>query len=205
MTSSVTQNLYFKDLALVGGHRALDLLNSVKYRGRIDPMDAFGSFNDVVDWAKLIQIIDTHEAEILRILAGNNSDLSNVIFRDICAFRENLRCVLEPGITNSHPQKIAAAALENDFMALRPSAQIDIAGRTLTRSYPICELVDLKHRLVHMAVELMEILPAPHIGCCAADDCDWLFVDRSKAKRRRWCDTRTCGNRARVRQFRKLN
>ena len=33
---------------------------------------------------------------------------------------------------------------------------------------------------------------------CAADDCRWRFIDRSPAGRRRWCDMRTCGNRAKV-------
>ncbi|WP_189472284.1 CGNR zinc finger domain-containing protein [Litchfieldella qijiaojingensis] len=28
--------------------------------------------------------------------------------------------------------------------------------------------------------------------------CSWLFLDQSKAQRRRWCRTEVCGNRARV-------
>lgn len=37
---------------------------------------------------------------------------------------------------------------------------------------------------------------------CDADDCDWRFLDRSPAGRRRWCDMRTCGNRAKVARHR---
>jgi predicted RNA-binding Zn ribbon-like protein len=37
---------------------------------------------------------------------------------------------------------------------------------------------------------------------CAADDCRWRFTDRSPAGRRRWCDMRTCGNRAKVARHR---
>jgi len=37
---------------------------------------------------------------------------------------------------------------------------------------------------------------------CASDDCAWRFVDRSPAGRRRWCDMRTCGNRAKVARHR---
>ena len=37
---------------------------------------------------------------------------------------------------------------------------------------------------------------------CAADDCGWRFTDRSPAGRRRWCDMRTCGNRAKVARHR---
>ena len=36
---------------------------------------------------------------------------------------------------------------------------------------------------------------------CASDRCSWLFVDRSRTKKRRWCSMRTCGNRAKVHRF----
>ena len=31
---------------------------------------------------------------------------------------------------------------------------------------------------------------------CPPDDCQWLFIDRTKNASRRWCDMGTCGNRA---------
>jgi predicted RNA-binding Zn ribbon-like protein len=37
---------------------------------------------------------------------------------------------------------------------------------------------------------------------CASETCRWVFVDRSAAGRRRWCDMRTCGNRAKVARHR---
>jgi predicted RNA-binding Zn ribbon-like protein len=37
---------------------------------------------------------------------------------------------------------------------------------------------------------------------CANDGCRWRFIDRSPAGRRRWCDMRTCGNRAKVARHR---
>ena len=37
---------------------------------------------------------------------------------------------------------------------------------------------------------------------CANDGCRWIFVDRSPAGRRRWCDMRTCGNQAKVARHR---
>lgn len=36
------------------------------------------------------------------------------------------------------------------------------------------------------------------LGVCADETCGWLFIDESPAGRRRWCDMRTCGNRAKV-------
>lgn len=40
------------------------------------------------------------------------------------------------------------------------------------------------------------------VRVCANDACRWRFIDRSPAGRRRWCDMRTCGNRAKVARHR---
>jgi predicted RNA-binding Zn ribbon-like protein len=37
---------------------------------------------------------------------------------------------------------------------------------------------------------------------CEGLECGWLFFDTTKNKRRRWCEMRVCGNRAKVRAAR---
>src|SRR6202043_3183266 len=37
---------------------------------------------------------------------------------------------------------------------------------------------------------------------CAGQECGWLFFDTTKNNRRRWCEMRVCGNRAKVRAAR---
>ena len=37
---------------------------------------------------------------------------------------------------------------------------------------------------------------------CAGQECGWLFLDTTKNNRRRWCEMRVCGNRAKVRAAR---
>lgn len=51
-----------------------------------------------------------------------------------------------------------------------------------------------------------ELLTSPDLGrlkICNAHDCRWLFLDRSRNGRRRWCDMRVCGNREKVRRHRR--
>lgn len=40
------------------------------------------------------------------------------------------------------------------------------------------------------------------LKACAADDCRWAFVDRSRNLSRSWCAMGVCGNRAKVRRYR---
>ena len=39
------------------------------------------------------------------------------------------------------------------------------------------------------------------VRTCSSPTCQWFFLDKSKNHRRRWCDMKVCGNRAKVRKF----
>ncbi len=50
------------------------------------------------------------------------------------------------------------------------------------------------------AAELLVDQDPARIRLCAAPACERLFLDQSKAGRRRWCQMGTCGNRAKARR-----
>jgi predicted RNA-binding Zn ribbon-like protein len=56
--------------------------------------------------------------------------------------------------------------------------------------------------VVRSAAELLTSDDLDRVRECAADNCAWLFLDRSKNRSRRWCDMAVCGNRSKVRRFR---
>jgi predicted RNA-binding Zn ribbon-like protein len=55
-------------------------------------------------------------------------------------------------------------------------------------------------RVALSARELLLALPPGRLRICAGDECGWLFLDSSKAGRRRWCSMADCGNRAKARR-----
>jgi predicted RNA-binding Zn ribbon-like protein len=59
--------------------------------------------------------------------------------------------------------------------------------------------------IARIAATLGEMLAnreVERIKVCANSDCRWVFHDPTKARTKRWCNDRTCGNRARVRRAR---
>jgi predicted RNA-binding Zn ribbon-like protein len=58
-------------------------------------------------------------------------------------------------------------------------------------------------RIARDAIELLAQSTAARVRECAAPDCAFLFVDASRAGRRRWCAMARCGNREHVRQHRR--
>jgi len=57
--------------------------------------------------------------------------------------------------------------------------------------------------LVLEAAALLVSPLASRVRICEGEGCGWFFVDRSKAGRRRWCSMAACGNRVKVRQYRR--
>jgi predicted RNA-binding Zn ribbon-like protein len=62
----------------------------------------------------------------------------------------------------------------------------------------------LEQVLWPVAIDAWDLLTEPElvdVKQCPVDHggCGWLFLDESRSRNRRWCDMRTCGNRAKVR------
>ncbi len=183
----------FDGLAQVGGHPALDFLNTVKYRGAAEPGDRLRSYADCLRWAHVAGLVS--DEEVAAMPDVDRAEARHCL-RQITTLREAARRLFDGG----DPE--AAALVARRIEALRPVVHIDPASGALSRSIPLRRPHDLTSRITAALASLLEQRPALRIKTCEGHDCDWLFIDRSKAGRRRWCDTRICGNAARVRRYR---
>lgn len=191
----------FRELALIGGHPALDFLNTVKYRGEPDPQDKFRSLSDVIEWARIAGLLS--EAEARKLSRQNKRTVAVTrVNSEIRKFREQVRIVFERTNLRGAKYVQAVSQVEAAISALRPVATISRDSGALTMQIVVLTADDLKARIVASVSELLSERPNLRIKACGGSDCDWLFIDRTKAGRRQWCDTRTCGNIARVRRFR---
>ncbi|MEO8202075.1 MAG: CGNR zinc finger domain-containing protein, partial [Gemmatimonadota bacterium] len=55
--------------------------------------------------------------------------------------------------------------------------------------------------VAYRLVEHVLSTPRERLRICQGPNCSWLFIDSSKAGRRRWCDMGVCGNAAKSRRF----
>jgi len=191
----------FGGLSLIGGHPGLDFLNTVKYRGEVDSGDTLKSFADVITWAQISGLITANEAASLSRQVEDGKSVMR-IHREICALRERVRIVFAGAAAQDARYARAISQVENAISALRPTATIDKRSGVLSQRIEIKTSRDLKARIISAIAELLSHRENVLIKTCGGSGCDWLFIDRTKAKRRQWCDTRTCGNAARVRRHR---
>lgn len=92
---------------------------------------------------------------------------------------QRLNRVMREGL---HYHRLEPGADGSRFTVGQVGDELDQARSTIAGS--------LAHYVADHEVDRLRI--------CASGDCRWRFVDRSPAGRRRWCDMRTCGNRAKV-------
>ena len=64
------------------------------------------------------------------------------------------------------------------------------------------EVSEIMAEVARSFVETLTRGGAGRIKFCQNNNCRWLFYDETKAKSRRWCSSKSCGNRERVRRAR---
>ena len=78
------------------------------------------------------------------------------------------------------------------LMGLKPFGALD-AGQQLR--LPVLRIA--------FSIASLYLIPVDRqIGRCEGDPCGGFFLNTSRSKPRRWCSMESCGNRAKVRQFR---
>ena len=63
---------------------------------------------------------------------------------------------------------------------------------------------DLEAPLWPCLLSAAELLTSPlgsRVRECDSETCEWLFLDLSHGRTRRWCDMQTCGNRAKAKRY----
>jgi predicted RNA-binding Zn ribbon-like protein len=195
----------FRDKDFVGGDIVLDFVNTVTGRnGR--PRDWVPSFEALADWAAATGLLPKSQCEALKKRSKHAPSEAAMALTTARQLREVLygvltRCVEGRSVERkdlqhlhqSWCQAVACHALQSVRGSIRP---------VLTPS--LTDLGALGNVLAMRAMDLLQEVPATRLRQCAGPNCAWLFIDTSKAGRRRWCDMTTCGNDAKARRHYRL-
>ncbi|OBI81056.1 CGNR zinc finger domain-containing protein [Mycobacterium sp. 1245805.9] len=181
-------------LDLRGGHPAVDLVNTVSWRG--DPLrrtEYLVDYLDLVAWARHAGVLSAGEA---RELAVSDPAAAGKALHQTVRLREALHRIWT-GCGSTGDAVTIADTYRSALRAQRLAIDGDAAGWHEVALVPQTPL----HRLAAEAVTLLTTVPLSRIKGCGDSACGWLFLDSSHRQNRRWCSTADCGNRARVRRF----
>ena len=189
------------DLPRVGGDLCLDYVNTVDTWQRTDRVDYLSDYRALVAWAARAGALPTSRAgRLLDGAATRQPQAQRVHVRSV-ALRDALFHVLAPGERRSVEPwlEIVNEELESAMRALRlRPAQ---SGYELV-STSGDELDQMLWPVLRAATQLATSPGLERVRSCPGEDCGWLFLDTSKAGRRRWCSMAICGNRMKTKRHR---
>jgi predicted RNA-binding Zn ribbon-like protein len=181
----------------IADHRALDFVNTeIAVEGA--PRDLLGGFADLVGWLERAGALDRAAARgALAKWGGKRA--GEAVLEEARALRTAVRRLADAAVAG-RPVPRAALARVNELLGRGVSvARVvpEAAGGFVTRrALRLREPADL---LVPVAEAVADLLCHANLGRvrrCAHPACVLYFLDVTKNGTRRWCDMRTCGNRA---------
>ncbi|MEN3309231.1 MAG: hypothetical protein V7603_5433 [Micromonosporaceae bacterium] len=119
--------------------------------------------------------------------------------RRLVRLRETLRDALDP----AHPDRAGALARLNALLrAARVHPQVGLDGSLAVAVPPGAGTPGLAAILGAVVMASVDGT-LRRLKICANPDCRWAFFDPSRNTSARWCDMAACGNRAKVRRYRR--
>lgn len=195
----------FSPSDLVGGHAALDLVNTVTARNTALPLDWLDSYERLLEWARLAKV---SEERVLRLLskqaAGSPASAVRALAR-LKQLREALHTAYVAVLAGKSVPEAALDQLEVIWQESLSRRRLEYSSNRINASVSIerSGLDLIRDSLASTAIELLCGLPTDRARVCRGDHCGWLFIDSSKGGQRVWCDMATCGNAAKTRRHQK--
>ena len=184
-----------------GGTLCLDFANTVGDRPRC-ANDQLSNYDDLLEWADQAGILDDEERTALARRAAGHEDAARRTFHHAIELREAIYRTFSALAAGERPGPGEIAALNAALLEALPHLRLE-PGET-DYGWVWCgtdsSLDSPLWPVVRSAAELLTSKDTALVRECASETCSWVFLDRSRTHRRRWCDMKTCGNRAKARR-----
>ena len=180
----------------------LDFTNTVGDRPRFEN-EHLHEYSDLLSWAAQAGALDGSEISRLERYAKTRSKEARRVFERATELRETLYRVFSQLALEAKPDSKDLNVLNRWLSTGMRNLQIEEHDDSFDWSWSGSDaaLDRVLWPIARSAADLLTSDEASQIRQCASETCSWLFVDRSRTHRRRWCDMKTCGNRDKARRY----
>ena len=187
---------------LVGGHPALDFINTVHDWTASEPHDYLSEFADAIRFGEAAGLLTRADHFRLR---RRTSHIELTRLRELRAL---LKRIFQMRLSGQAPSEMDLGKLSADLAEAARATRLMVATRTpRSHQVPVIRRITAKNagdallrlRIVEAAVALLVSDAMLKVKSCPT--CGWLFLDVSKNRSRRWCSMDTCGAVAKARRY----
>lgn len=187
---------------LTGGRVCLDFPNTVDNRPVERRKDYLETYVDLVAWGRQAGLLSEADARGLLAAGGRRLGGAAKVLQSAKALREALFGVFAPLAAGRVPMKRDWAGLEAHLRAALRHTRLERTPKGFAWGWS--RAPDALDRVLwpvaRDAADFLTSGDLSRLRVCAADDCDWLFLDESRNRSRVWCNMQVCGNRAKARR-----
>lgn len=203
-TAALTRSPSF---VFVGGRLWIDFVNTDDARLGVR-VDTIGSFERFVAWLEAARIVDAERAAALRRRALVQPSGALAALEEARRVRAALHSLAArvPGDQGALARDAALTEINRVLGRSVGTRRVEaLDGGGYARSFvPVGDAFGgLVIPVVESAVETLVRDELPRIHRCADRRCPRHFIDLTRSRTRRWCDMRTCGNRAKAQRQRR--
>lgn len=180
---------------LVGGHPALDFLNTIHDWTVPQPRDYLADAGAAARFGEAVGLLTRAEARRLRGFAVSGE------LQQLREMRAGLERTFRAVVTGRAPRAKELDQLSRWAVQAAGAARLRAAGGQVRRVVEVATAgaPALRWRIVEAAVTLLTSPRLDRIKACPS--CGWFFLDASKNGSRRWCSMTTCGSSAKSRRY----
>ncbi|MBV8989360.1 MAG: CGNR zinc finger domain-containing protein [Solirubrobacterales bacterium] len=190
-----------ESIALIGGHVALDLVNTVSWRQDADQWrENLARPCDLLTWAHRAGVLNGRDLTHLRSAMSEDTDMARRVLRSVQTLREQLYQYLAECIDHRGVQPHIAPGTQLHQVFLDAISASKLSGSPARWTLDTPAQIDVPRVLALHALDLTQTMSRERLRRCEDDGCGWLFLDSTRNHSRRWCSSGDCGNRARARR-----
>lgn len=178
----------------------INFANTIDWRGREDSIEYLNSYNELIDWAQRIELINQSTATELRRQAAQSPDKATKSLQRAKEFRETAYRVLYRLSLDEPPESRDVELIDAEMQQMSKHLKLDLKMKKLKLNDEI-DLDIILRLIVKDTVDLLTSDQLNRVKRCQSDECGWLFIDTSKNNSRKWCNMNSCGNRAKARRY----
>jgi predicted RNA-binding Zn ribbon-like protein len=201
--SSIRGERRFK---LRGGDVSLDFVNTLGWRLTGYPREYLRSYEDLLDWGRQAGLLALEETEDLSREATLDPEGARETLSRALALRAAIHRLISAHIAGESQDENDLSALNRELsialshLRVMPADGAYSWGWDRSGDEGKTPLDSPLWRVAQSAAQLLTSEKLGRVKLCAGEGCGWIFLDESRNSSRRWCDSRDCGNRERVRR-----
>lgn len=183
-----------ENMNLDGGCLCLDFINTVHSRTEEPVRDYFFTYNDIIRWTARTGIVSKKVQKSLSAYAAAHPEKAESSFRKMIRAREELFALFGAIAGNKRPASEVIDKLNRLLALALTHMELVPAGDKMEIKWkegPDPLLLPL-WMVVKSAYDVLTQESQEKIKACPS--CLWLFLDKTKNQKRRWCNSLSCGS-----------